>query len=184
MQMDAGLDTGAMLATATVPITGNTTTASLHDELATLGAPLLLRVLDELPAFQHDACKQNDALATYASKILKPEAEIDWHQGAQQLERNIRAFNPFPVCFSTLSDQRVKIWRARVASSAAAPEAPGTILRADQEGIVVNCGSGQLSIALLQLAGGKPLSAQQILNARSDLFAPGQQFRSPATDRN
>jgi methionyl-tRNA formyltransferase len=184
MQMDAGLDTGGMLATANVPIDGNTTAASLHDQLATRGAPLLLQVLGDLPAYQHRVCIQDDDLATYASKIQKYEAQIDWRQDAQLLERHVRAFNPFPVCFSTLGNDRVKIWQARVASSVVSGEAPGTILQADREGIVVNCGSGQLTIARLQLPGGKPLSAQQMLNARGELFAPGQQFSSPATGRS
>jgi methionyl-tRNA formyltransferase len=184
MQMDAGLDTGGMLATANVPIDGNTTAASLHDQLATLGTPLLLQVLGDLPAYQHRVCIQDDDLATYASKIQKYEAQIDWCQDARLLDRHVRAFNPFPVCFSTLGNDRVKIWQARVASSVASREAPGTILQADREGIVVNCGSGQLTIARLQLPGGKPLSAQQMLNARGDLFAPGQQFSSPATGRS
>ncbi len=184
MQMDAGLDTGGMLATAVVPIGGNTTAASLHDDLATLGAPLLLQVLDDLPAYQHRVCEQDDELATYASKIQKHEAQIDWFQEAQLLDRNVRAFNPFPVCFSTLGKERVKIQAANVAGSVATGEAPGTIVQADRQGIVVNCGSGQLTIARLQLPGGKPLSAQQMLNARGELFAPGRQFSSPATDRS
>jgi methionyl-tRNA formyltransferase len=184
MQMDAGLDTGGMLATARVAIDGSTTAASLHDELATLGSPLLLQVLGDLPSYQHRVCKQENEQATYASKIQKHEAQIDWHQDAQLLDRNVRAFNPFPVCFSTLGSERVKIWAAKVASSVATPEAPGTILHADRQGIVVNCGSGQLTIARLQLPGGKPLSAQQMLNARGELFAPGRQFSSPATGRS
>ena len=184
MQMDAGLDTGGMLATAAVPIDGSTTAASLHNELATLGAPLLLQVLCDLPAYQHSVCKQDDKLATYASKIQKQEAQVDWGQDAQLLDRHVRAFNPFPVCFSTLGNERVKIWQAGVANKVVAPEAPGTILQADRQGIVVNCGSGQLTIARLQLPGGKPLSAQQMLNARGELFAPGQQFSLPATDRS
>jgi len=184
MQMDAGLDTGEMLATVTTPIDDNTTAASLHDKLAALGTPLLLQVLGDLPAYQHRACTQGNELATYASKILKPEAAIDWHQNAQLLERKIRAFNPFPVCFSTLGNERVKIWQAKVVGSIAMPEGPGTILRADQQGVVVNCGAGQLSITRLQLPGGKPLSAQQILNARGALFAPGRKFCSPPTGRS
>jgi methionyl-tRNA formyltransferase len=184
MQMDAGLDTGGMLATAKIPINGNTTAASLHDELATLGAPLLLQVLGDLPAYQHGVCKQDDELATYASKIQKHEAQIDWRQDAQLLERRVRAFNPFPVCFSTLGNERVKIWQARVAGTVATGQAAGAIVQADRQGIVVNCGSGQLTIARLQLPGGKPLSAQQMLNARGELFAPGQQFSSPTTGRS
>ena len=184
MQMDAGLDTGAMLATAVVPIGEHTTAASLHDELATLGAPLLLQVLADFPAHQRRACTQDDTLATYAAKIRKPEAQIDWRQDAQLLGRQVRAFNPFPVCFSTLGTERVKIWAANATNPVATVEAPGTILHADRQGIVVNCGSGQLTISRLQLPGGKPLSTQQILNARGELFASGQRFSSPATDQS
>lgn len=184
MQMDAGLDTGQILATARVPIDGNTTAASLHDELATLGAPLLMQVLGDLPAYQHRVCKQDNDLATYASKIQKHEAQIDWHLDAQLLDRHIRAFNPFPVCFSTLGNERVKVWEAKAASSEATNGEPGTIAQADRQGIVINCGKGQLTITRLQLPGGKPLSAQQVLNARGGLFAPGQQFSLPSTGRS
>ena len=179
MQMDAGLDTGAMLATAECAITDLTTAASLHDQLALIGPPLLLEVLRDLPAHQRRATTQNDEQATYAAKILKAEAEIDWRLNASVLARLIRAFNPFPVSFTTRADERVKIWQARAAGQATLPEAAGTILRADREGILVNCGVGQLLIERLQLAGGKPLAAEQVLNARSELFAPGSSFGLP-----
>lgn len=176
MQMDAGLDTGDMLATAQCPIAATTTAAELHDQLAIIGAPLLLDVLADLPAKQRHAQRQDDSLATYAHKILKPEAELDWSRDTGELDRAIRAFNPFPVCFSTLREERVKIWQAEPAGIATLPETPGTILSADQRGILVNCGSGQLCIRRLQLPGGKVLTTDQILNARADLFAPGNRF--------
>ena len=176
MQMDAGLDTGAMLATARCPIGPETTAGSLHDELAVLGAKLLVDVLDDLPAHQARAVTQDDSQANYANKILKPEAEIDWSRTARELDLTIRAFNPFPVCFSSLAGQRVKIWRARPAGSAPLAEAPGTILKADRYGILVNCGQGQLRIEQLQLPGGKPLAAQQVLNGSGELFTPGARF--------
>lgn len=176
MQMDAGLDTGAMLATARCAIERQTTAASLHDQLAELGTPLLLEVLDDLPSHQRQALEQDDTQANYASKILKSEAEIDWRLDAATLGRLTRAFNPFPICYSTLAGERVKIWQAQPAGSVGMPETPGTILRADKQGILVNCGQGQLNIQRLQLPGGKPLSAGQLLSARAELFAPGQQF--------
>ncbi len=179
MQMDAGLDTGAMLATADCEIGQRTTAASLHDQLAHLGPPLLLEVLRDLPAYQRKAEAQNDKLATYARKILKPEAQIDWRLAAPVLDRAIRAFNPFPVCFSMLDGERVKVWQGQPASSTAAPEAAGTILRADRDGIRVNCGDGQLLLQTLQLPGGKPLTAEQILNSRGEMFAPGNRFGLP-----
>ncbi len=176
MQMDAGLDTGAMLATVNCRITADTTGGSLHDALAGLGPPLLLEVLDDLPAFQRGARPQDDGQATYASKILKAEAAIDWRRDAGSLDRQVRAFNPFPVCYSTLDGERVRVWLARPAGSAPLPEPPGTILRSDRQGVLVNCGRGQLSIQQLQLPGGRVLPVEQVLNARGELFAPGKQF--------
>lgn len=184
MQMDAGLDTGAMLATAHCPIDEDTNAASLHDRLALLGAPLLLQVLATLPDFQQNGRKQDDEFATYASKILKPEALLNWELDATTLDRAIRAFNPFPVCFSTLGPERVKLWQARVEATTRLPEPPGTIISADKQGIIVNCGQGQLAIQRLQLPGGKALSAEQMLNARSELFAPGQKFSAADVSSN
>jgi methionyl-tRNA formyltransferase len=180
MQMDAGLDTGAMLATASCAIDSQTSAASLHDRLAGLGPPLLLDVLHDLPAFQNRADTQNNELATYAGKILKPEAELDWRRDAAGLARAIRAFNPFPVCFSNLEAQRIKVWQAQPVDAPAASAAVGTILQADRDGILVNCGAGQLRVQCLQLAGGKPLTAAQLLNARTGLFTPGNRFDLPA----
>lgn len=180
MQMDAGLDTGAMLATARCTIDSQTSAASLHDQLAGLGPPLLLKVLGDLPAFQSKAATQNNELATYAGKILKPEAELDWRRDAASLARAVRAFNPFPVCFSNLEAQRIKVWQALPVDAPATSEAVGTILQADKDGILVNCGAGQLRVQCLQLAGGKPLRAAQLLNARTELFTPGNRFDLPA----
>lgn len=182
MQMDAGLDTGDMLATARCAIGPDTTAASLHDELAALGAELLVEVLDDLAAYQAGAVAQDDSAANYASKIIKSEAEIDWARSAAELDRAIRAFNPFPVCFSTLDGQRVKIWRAKPAGNAPLAEAPGTVLQAGRDGILVNCGSGQLNIEQLQLPGGRALSAEQVLNGSGALFAPGARFDPPGGD--
>lgn len=182
MQMDAGLDTGAMLATASVDIGPQTTAASLHDALAECGAPLLINVLADLPGHQARAQQQDDALANYAHKILKPEAEIDWTRSAAELDLAIRAFNPFPVCFSMLEGQRVKIWSATPASNAPLSEPPGTILRTGRDGILVNCGAGQLAIQRLQLPGGKPLDAEQALNGSADILSVGKQFQLPKAD--
>jgi methionyl-tRNA formyltransferase len=184
MQMDAGLDTGDMLAVASCSIGPEATAASLHDELAVVGAKLLVEVLDDLPAFQARAVVQDDSQANYANKILKAEAEVDWSRSAVELDLAIRAFNPFPVCFSSLEGQRVKIWRARPAGNAPLNEAPGTVLRADRSGILVNCGDGQLNIEQLQLPGGKPLSAEQVLNGSGDLFAAGVRFSRPGAGGN
>ncbi|MEM1156116.1 MAG: methionyl-tRNA formyltransferase [Pseudomonadota bacterium] len=175
MQMDAGLDTGPMLASASCEITGQTTAASLHTELAAIGAPLLLQVLSKLQHYQQGAEQQDDGDATYANKILKPEADLDWQQDAVVIARAIRAFNPFPICFSHLAGERVKIWEASV-TEYAETTAPGTIISAGRNGLVVACGRGALNVERMQLAGGKPLRTDQLLNARDELFKPGARF--------
>ncbi|MEM1112881.1 MAG: methionyl-tRNA formyltransferase [Pseudomonadota bacterium] len=182
MQMDVGLDTGDMLAADRCAINAGTTAASLHDELAALGGPLLISVLNDLGGAQSRAISQDDSAATYANKITKEEARIDWSLPASELARRVRAFNPFPVCFTEIDGQRLKI-HAATAISTGRIEAecgemrPGEILKADSCGIRVQCGDGQLSIQKLQLPGGKPLSAAQILNARSDQLQPGAVLR-------
>ena len=181
MQMDAGLDTGNMLATASCDITAQTTAASLHDQLAEVGAPLLVEVLSDLPAYQANAQEQDDDGANYASKITKEEAQLNWDRSAATLDRAIRAFNPFPICFTYLEGQRIKVWQASHAGNAPLAEAPGTILKADRSGILVNCGQGQLRIERLQLPGGKPLTVEQVLNGSGDLFHSGACFSLPAT---
>ena len=181
MQMDEGLDTGAMLATARCAIGGDTTAASLHDQLAQLGAPLLRQVLADLPTHQSRACEQDESQATYANKILKSEAELDWSRSAVALDRAIRAFNPFPVCFTHLQGERIKVWQAQPAGTAPLPEPPGTILRASRDGILVSCGSGQLNITRLQLPGAKPLSAEQVINGSADMFSSGARFCAPSS---
>lgn len=173
MQMDAGLDTGDMLASESCPIGPRTTTASLHEELASIGTRVLLEVLNQLPAYQSRARQQDGSLATYAEKILKPEAELDWSRDATALDRAVRAFNPFPACFTTLGQDRLKVWEAAADSSSTGQNTAGTITRADRDGIRVSCGSGELCITRLQLPGGKILSAEQLLNAKHELFVPG-----------
>jgi methionyl-tRNA formyltransferase len=175
MQMDAGLDTGKMLATSRCE-TATHTAASLHDELAKSGPPLLLEVLDDLENYLRNAQPQDDEKATYASKITKAEAEIDWEQDSLVIERRVRAFNSFPICYSQLGEQRIRIWSATQLDEDAGDTPPGTIMRADAEGIAVSCGQGQLLIKELQLPGGKALSAGQILNAQQQKFAPGERF--------
>jgi methionyl-tRNA formyltransferase len=177
MQMDAGLDTGAMLAKAEC-VVGDHTSASLLSHLATIGPPLLLEVLDNLPVFRSKAVPQDEAKACYAEKILKAEAEIDWRLSAVELVRQIRAFNPFPASYSMKEGERIKIWNA-AAREVIADGQPGSIASHDNGRIVVNCGQGQLEIDSLQIPGGKRLPASDILNARKALFAPGTSFLLP-----
>lgn len=172
MQMDEGLDTGKMLATARCRISALTNAAQLHDELATVGIPALLAVLEQLPQHLAGGEVQDDTLATYAAKILKPEAEIDWQEDAELIARKVRAFNPFPICFSYCGDERIKIHTA-TAETSSSEDKPGTITQANENGIVVACSSGQLCIETLQLPGGKALSAAQVLNAKRDQLYSG-----------
>ena len=161
MQMEAGLDTGPVLLSAALPIAADETAGSLHDRLAELGAGLIVAALEKLPLAP---TPQADCGVTYAAKIEKSEAMLDWNQSAQQLARQVRAFNPFPGALATLGQLSVKVWRA---SAEAGEGSPGTILASDRAGILVACGEGALRLAELQKAGGKRLSAAQFLAGAS-----------------
>ena len=176
MQMDAGLDTGDMLATVHCDIDEHTTAASLHDTLAELGPPLLLDVLANLDRFQSQAVQQDDSLASYADKILKPEAELDWSLPAAEISRKVAAFNPFPVSFTHMDEDRIKVWGATAQSLPGRVEEPGTILQTDDRGILVACGKGALRIHQLQIPGGRAMPAADLLNARAAMFQPGKRF--------
>jgi methionyl-tRNA formyltransferase len=156
MQMDEGLDTGDMLAQQALLIGGEETAGELHDRLATLGAEMINDVLSA-PLKQQP---QDNALATYAAKISKSEAFIDWNEGAVTIHRKIRAFNPFPGAFSVLGGETIKFWRA---SPHAATGAPGTVCTSAPGELVVACGKGALSILELQRAGGKRMATAAFL---------------------
>ncbi len=175
MQMDEGLDTGAMLAKASIEITHQTTAAQLHDALRQLGADLLMETLPAIAAQSLQPEVQEDALATYADKLSKQEAQIDWRKPAEQLQREVRAFNPWPVSFTRLDDMAVKIWQAENLDTLS-DQPPGRVIAHQRDGIQVSCGQGVLNIQRLQFAGKKPHDAAQVLNARN---LCGQQFASP-----
>ncbi|MEE4660204.1 MAG: methionyl-tRNA formyltransferase [Halieaceae bacterium] len=171
MQMEAGLDTGPMLKTAEIEIAPRMHSGALHDRLAEIGPPALIEVLEDLPRYLDSAETQDDSLATYAAKIEKAEAQLDWTLDAQALDRKVRAFNPFPVCWTALGSERLKVWEAQ-------PEpplggAPGEILAADERGLLVACGSGALRLTTLQLPGGRAMPTADLLNARRDALRPG-----------
>ncbi|MDP2227939.1 MAG: methionyl-tRNA formyltransferase [Moraxellaceae bacterium] len=174
MQMDVGLDTGAMRYMERFPISDNDTGASLHDRLALLGGEALVAALELLVAGELPAEAQNNDDATYARKLTKEEASLDWRQPAEQLARAVRAYNPVPVAFTTLAGQVVRIWQAKaLAETTTAP--PGMIISADRDGLRIAAGNGSvLLLEALQLPGGKPLSVLQLLNARRDQLAAGQ----------
>ena len=157
MQMEAGLDTGPVLLSEALPIAADATAATLHDALALLGGRLIVAALARLPL---PAAAQPGAGVTYAAKIDKAESAIDWARSAAEIDRHIRAFNPFPGAAARLDGGAVKIWRAVPVSGCGAP---GEVLSADRDGIVIACGEQALRINELQKAGGKRLSAAQFL---------------------
>jgi len=172
MQMDAGLDTGAMLLKLTCPITAADTSATLYDKLAALGPQGLLTTLTGLSKGSIKPQVQDDAIATYAEKLSKEEARLDWSLSAVQLERCIRAFNPWPVSYFSIEEQPVKVWQAEALPQRGA-YALGEIVAADKHGIQVATAEGILNIQMLQPAGKKVMSAQDILNSRREWFTPG-----------
>jgi len=175
MQMDAGLDTGAMLTIVRCPIADNETSATLHDKLAVIGAPALIATLQALTYGTAQPEQQDNDKTCYAAKIDKAEAAIDWQKPAMELDRLIRAFNPAPMAYTGLHGERIKIHHAVPGGSTAA--APGTIVEATREAITVACGSNTtLQLTQLQLPGGKPLNCTELLNGRAELFATGQRF--------
>lgn len=174
MQMDAGLDTGAMRYKVSCPISANDTGSSLHDRLALLGGEALIAALELLQEDDLPSTPQDNALSTYAAKLSKDEARLDWSKPAAELVRAVHAYNAWPVAFTTLGGQIVRIWQASaVAGTTSAPA--GMIIAADRDGLRVAAGSGSvLQIEMLQLPGGKALSVMQLLNARRDQLATGQ----------
>ncbi|MGM3386852.1 methionyl-tRNA formyltransferase [Stutzerimonas stutzeri] len=171
MQMEAGLDTGPMLLKVTTPISAIDTGGSLHDRLATLGAQALVEAVAALEAGTLVGEVQDDALATYAHKLNKEEARLDWTRPAVELERRVRAFHPWPICHAGLDDATLKVHAARAAASQGTP---GQILEASREGLEVACGEGSLLLTRLQLPGGKPLDFGDLFNSRREQFAPGK----------
>ena len=172
MQMEAGLDTGPVLLRGAFPIEANDTTASLHDQLAGMGARLVVEALGHLPLV---AEVQPQEGVTYAHKIEKAEALIDWQRSATELDRHIRAFNPFPGAQALFKGQTIKLWQAMpVAGSGKI----GQVLAVDRKQIVIACGEGALAIQELQKAGGKRLPVQQFLAGNS--LQVGDCFDLPA----
>lgn len=171
MRMEAGLDTGPMLLKVATPISAEDTGGSLHDRLAQMGPPAVVQAIAGLADGSLQGEVQNDALATYAHKLNKDEARLDWRRPAVELERLIRAFNPWPVCHSTLDGESVKVLAA---NAAAGKGEPGEILSASKDGLVVACGDQALSLTRLQLPGGKALSFSDLFNSRREKFAAGK----------
>ena len=164
MQMDAGLDTGDMLLLERLPITGQDTTATLHDRLATLGGRMIVEALELAACGGLAATPQPDAGVTYAHKIEKAESAIDWSQSAVQIHRRVRAFDPFPGASTLLGDEVIKLWVCEIDSNECPPgKNPGQILLVNDSGVDVACGQGVLRLTMLQRAGGKRLPVADFL---------------------
>ncbi len=172
MQMDVGLDTGDMLYKLSCPITDEDTSATLYDKLAELGPKGLIDTLQQLADNRVQPEVQDEALVTYAEKLTKEEARLDWSLPAAQLERCIRAFNPWPMSWLEIDGQPVKVWQASVIAGPV-NAAPGTIVEANKQGIQVATVEGILNLESLQPAGKKAMSAQDLLNSRREWFTPG-----------
>ncbi len=175
MQMDEGLDTGDMLHTKALPIDATDTSASLYEKLAEVGPDALIEALENIEAGSANPVVQDDAQANYAKKLSKAEAKIDWQQSAKQLERNIRAFNPWPMAFFDLADKSIKVHQANVVDANSNVPA-GTIVAANKEGITVQTGEQALQLVKLQIPGKKPMLVSDILNSRKDWFNEGAQL--------
>jgi methionyl-tRNA formyltransferase len=168
MQMDAGLDTGPVLSQRELAIAAEDDAQSLHDKLAALGAQMIVAVLDDVARGHAQAVPQPAAGVTYARKIGKGDAVIDWMTSAVQIERAIRALRPAPGASTKLRDIALKLWRASVTD---ARGAPGSVLESSPAGIVVACGEGALRVTELQRAGGRRLPAAEFL--RGQRIEPG-----------
>ncbi len=181
MQMDAGLDTGDMLLTQTLPIAEADTTGSLHDALAEMGGRLMVQALQLASQGALKPVKQPEAGISYAHKIEKAEAALDWQQDAASLTRQVRAFNPFPGAFTTLNGEVIKLWHCEIDSCLSSiDKGCGTISYVNDEAIGVVCGhegSGTLRITELQRAGGKRLAVADFL--RGFDLKPGMVFGGP-----
>ena len=172
MQMDEGLDTGDMLLQHVCQIAADDTAQTLHDKLSKLGADSILEALRLLREQRLTPVKQDNAAATYAAKLLKSEGKIDWRQDARQIERAVRAFNPFPVCHADFNGAAIKIWQATLQEGVQGEA--GKVLTADKHGITVACGKAALRLEVLQRPGGKAQPAAQFLQAMP--VKPGDSF--------
>lgn len=182
MQMDVGLDTGDMLIKVTCPILETDTGGILHDRLLTIGTPALLEALDQIQNHTIQPIKQDDSQSNYAPKLNKEEAALNWNLPAIELERKVRAFNPFPVAHTKIQgaadDARIRVWSAK-SSSETSNKPLGTITKIDSNGLWIACKEGQLILEILQLPGKKALNVGELLRGHTNLFNPGDQLEIP-----
>ncbi len=175
MQMDAGLDTGDMLLKAFCPILSTDTSSQLHDRLIEVGQPALIQALSDIANGTTKPEKQDEPQASYAHKMSKEESTLNWQKTALTLDRQIRAFNPWPVATTTLDDTTIRIWEA-TALKENTSNPPGTLIAAEKTGLDIACSEGILRITRLQLAGSRAMTVQELLNSKKALFSVGKQF--------
>lgn len=183
MQMDEGLDTGAMLLKRRCPISRGDTAQSLHDVLAELGAVAVVEVLDQMSEGTIQAEVQDDSLSCYAAKLSKAEALIDWRNPAIEIERLVCAFNPWPVAQTEFGEQMLRVWQARALDDVQTELSSGCVINVGRDGIDVATGDGSvLRVLTAQLPGGKALAVADLLNSRQELKQPGLRLGSVAAD--
>jgi methionyl-tRNA formyltransferase len=171
MQMDIGLDTGDMLLVEKCDITNQDTSGSIYEKLQIIGPKALLKTVDQIESAEITPIQQDNELATYAHKLTKQEALIDWTLSAIEIERNIRGYQPWPVAYTELSGNIVKVWQAEVISSSSKPA--GEIISADKSGITVSTSDGAIKITQLQPQGKKPMLVADFINGRADWVTLG-----------
>lgn len=174
MQMEQGLDTGPILLQASLPILPHDTGATIHDQLASLGATTVLNALEQLPLA---ATAQDNALSCYANKLSKADAQLNWQLSNTELHNSIRAFNPFPIAHTIFNNQTIRIWQSDIVINHQDHGQPGEIIDVTKSGLTICCGKGTLIVTRLQLAGKKALPFADILNGNPTLFAVGQRFQ-------
>lgn len=181
MQMDVGLDTGDMLHKVICPIESNDTSESMYEKLAICGPEGLLVTIEQIASNKVTAEPQDNSLATYAHKLSKEEAKINWLDDASFIERCVRAFNPWPVSYFEMDDLNIKVWQSQTLEETTSAPA-GTIVSASKHGLDIATGSGVLRILSLQLPGKKAMGIIDVLNSRKDLFPEGKQLPIIAGD--
>ncbi|KAF0191646.1 MAG: methionyl-tRNA formyltransferase [Gammaproteobacteria bacterium] len=175
MQMDKGLDTGDVLVSAACPVLPDDTAQTLHDRLALVGGDVLLQAMTDIEHGCANAMPQPEDGVCYAPKIIKSDAMLDWTVAAADLERRVRAYNPWPVAYTRAGDVILRVWQAvAIECELAAP--PGTVTGLTRDGIDVATGHGMLRIAELQLPGGKRMPVADFLNANRDRIRPGMRL--------
>ncbi len=180
MQMNAGLDTGDILQLFACPITAEDSGGDLHDRLAKIGADAIVKILNDLDSNKLKPTVQDDSLATYAHKLDKKEALINWQQPATKIERLIRAFNPWPVAFTCINEKTLRIWQAQALAENSDLEA-GTIIACDKKGIDISCGEGTLRLLKLQPSGSKAMDVASFMNGHAKQLPVGSLLQSLTT---